>query len=70
MHLMEESDHYDLFSENEKKEFIFQIFKHICLGGDICQVTNYSNIFLGLLKYSKQIFMHVSVQVGSHVSRL
>ena len=36
---MEESDHCDVFSENEKEEFIFRIFKHLCLGGDICQVN-------------------------------
>ncbi|CAB4023729.1 Hypothetical predicted protein [Paramuricea clavata] len=50
MHLMEESDHYDLFSENEKKEFIFQIFKHICLGGDICQFEDNVNPYLDTSK--------------------
>jgi hypothetical protein len=45
MHLMEESDHYDVFSEKEKEEFLFRIFKHLCLGGDICQVTIYNGNF-------------------------
>ena len=54
MHLMEESDHYDVFSESEKDEFIFRIFKHLCLGGDICQVRvkcliNLSNVIYRIL---------------------
>ena len=40
MHLMAESDHHDVFSETEKDEFIFRIFRHLCLGGDICQVCS------------------------------
>ena len=52
MHLMEESDNYDVFSENEKEEFLFRIFKHLCLGGDICQVEiSYNNISKLLLVF-------------------
>ena len=42
MHLTDESDHYDVFSDTEKSEFIFRIFAHLCLGGDVCQVSGYS----------------------------
>ena len=46
MHLMEESDNYDVFPENEKEEFLFRIFKHLCLGGDICQFEDNVNPYL------------------------
>ena len=39
MLLMEDSDNYDVFSEKDRSEFLFEIFKHICLGGSVCQVS-------------------------------
>ena len=38
MLLLEESDNYAVYSEKERSEFLFQIFKHVCLGGSVCQV--------------------------------
>ncbi|XP_075274001.1 cilia- and flagella-associated protein 300 isoform X2 [Opisthocomus hoazin] len=35
--LLEDSDHYDLFSELDRKEFLFCLFKHLCIGGTLCQ---------------------------------
>lgn len=35
--ISDESDNADLFSQAEMNEFIFRIFKHICLGGHINQ---------------------------------
>lgn len=35
--LVEDSDHYDLFSYLEREEFLFCLFKHLCLGGALCQ---------------------------------
>ncbi|EDV29603.1 uncharacterized protein TRIADDRAFT_52162 [Trichoplax adhaerens] len=37
MLLMEDSDHYDLFSKEERSEFLFRIFQHLVIGGPICQ---------------------------------
>eukprot|EP00794_Sanderia_malayensis_P010840 gene10840-11992_t len=37
MVLSDESDFFDLFMEKEKSEFLFCIFKHLCLGGQVCQ---------------------------------
>ncbi|XP_063060014.1 cilia- and flagella-associated protein 300 [Engraulis encrasicolus] len=34
---IEDSDKYDLFRPAEREEFLFRLFKHICLGGEICQ---------------------------------
>ncbi|ORX85063.1 hypothetical protein BCR32DRAFT_290923 [Anaeromyces robustus] len=35
--LMPEFETYDIFSEDDRKEFLFHIFQKICLGGVICQ---------------------------------
>lgn len=35
--LREESEHYDLFSQNERDELLFRIFKALVLGGSLCQ---------------------------------
>ncbi|XP_065888835.1 cilia- and flagella-associated protein 300-like [Dysidea avara] len=37
MLLMDDSDNYDVFSEEDRSEFLFKIFKHVCLGGSVCQ---------------------------------
>ncbi|XP_001626154.2 cilia- and flagella-associated protein 300 [Nematostella vectensis] len=35
--LLEDSENYDIFSEEERSEFLFKILKHLCLGGQVCQ---------------------------------
>ncbi|KAJ3009783.1 UNVERIFIED_CONTAM: hypothetical protein HDU68_002499 [Siphonaria sp. JEL0065] len=35
--LMEESETYPAFSESDRKEFVFHVFKAMCLGGKLCQ---------------------------------
>ena len=35
--LMEEEELYSTFSELDRKEFIFHVFKSLCLGGTCCQ---------------------------------
>ncbi|KAM8975358.1 cilia- and flagella-associated protein 300 [Pelodytes ibericus] len=35
--LQEDSDKYAIFSQPERAEFLFLLFKHICLGGALCQ---------------------------------
>ncbi|XP_071034540.1 cilia- and flagella-associated protein 300 [Parasteatoda tepidariorum] len=37
MLLLQESEHYCLYSEEERNEFIFRIFKHLCIGGNMNQ---------------------------------
>jgi hypothetical protein len=34
---MPESEHYDLFAEAEREEFLFKLFGHFSLGGSLCQ---------------------------------
>ena len=40
MLLVEDSDHYSMFSEGDREEFIFRLFKHIQLGGRVNQVSH------------------------------
>ncbi|XP_068936101.1 cilia- and flagella-associated protein 300 [Petaurus breviceps papuanus] len=35
--LMEDSEKYEIFSQLDRQEFLFCIFKHLCLGGLLCQ---------------------------------
>ena len=37
--LLEEAETYPMFSDADRSEFIFLIFKHLCLGGQVCQVS-------------------------------
>lgn len=38
MLIMEDSDHYHLFTAEERREFIFQLLLHLSLGGPVNQV--------------------------------
>lgn len=58
--LVEDSDHYDLFSYLEREEFLFCLFKHLCLGGALCQ---YEDELGPYLEATKAIYKDlVSVQ--------
>ena len=35
---MEDSDKYDVFSRDDRSEFLFKVFLHITLGGPVNQV--------------------------------
>ncbi|WAR28838.1 CF300-like protein [Mya arenaria] len=50
MFLSEESDHCDLYSDTEKEEFLFRLFMHVCLGGQICQYEDTLEPYLNLDK--------------------
>ncbi|XP_046989290.1 cilia- and flagella-associated protein 300-like isoform X1 [Schistocerca americana] len=45
-----ESDNYDIFSEQDREQFIFHIFKHLCLGGKWCQYEDNINPYLETTK--------------------
>ena len=50
MLLSEESDNCDLYSETEKEEFLYRLFRHICLGGQICQYEDTIDPYLNITK--------------------
>ena len=53
MLLVEDSDHYDTFTDSERDEFLFLIFRHLCLGGALCQ---YEDSLEPYLEYTKMIY--------------
>nr|XP_025965244.1 cilia- and flagella-associated protein 300 isoform X4 [Dromaius novaehollandiae] len=48
--LLEDSDCYDLFSQSDRKEFLFCLFKHLCLGGAVCQFEDVLGPYLETTK--------------------
>ena len=50
MLLLEDSDNYDLYSEGERSEFLFHLFKHLCLGGSVCQYEDTTEPYLNTTK--------------------
>jgi hypothetical protein len=48
--LIFDSPHYSIFSIEDRNEFIFRIFKSICLGGDVCQFEDLIIEYLNVLK--------------------
>lgn len=59
MLLDEESEHASVYHNEEKNEFLFKLFKHFCIGGELCQHEDYvepyinmsRNIYKDLIKY-------------------
>ncbi|ETE73275.1 hypothetical protein L345_00892, partial [Ophiophagus hannah] len=49
--LLDDSDHYDLFSHLDREEFLFCIFKHLCLGGAFCQYEDDLSPYLETTKF-------------------
>ncbi|XP_062392052.1 cilia- and flagella-associated protein 300 isoform X1 [Sardina pilchardus] len=47
---IEDSDKYDLIRPADREEFIFKLFKHICLGGELCQYEDSINPYLDTVK--------------------
>ena len=45
-----ELDHGELFTEEEKEEFIYHIFKHLAIGGSLCQFEDKLGPYLDLAK--------------------
>lgn len=48
--LMEDDEKYCIFSEKDREEFIFLIFKHLCLGGAVCQYEDEVRPYLEIVK--------------------
>ncbi|CAG5136599.1 unnamed protein product, partial [Candidula unifasciata] len=50
MLLNEDSDVYCEFSEGERSEFVFLLFSHLCLGGQLCQYEDNVQPYLDITK--------------------
>lgn len=64
MLLDEESEEYNLYSEEERNEFIFRIFQMLVLGGILCQYEDTlepyldvtKNIYKDLIRLSEYLY--------------
>lgn len=64
MLLDEESEEYNLYSEEERNEFVFRIFQMLILGGILCQFEDTlepyldvtKNIYKDLIKLSEYFY--------------
>ncbi|KAF4077465.1 hypothetical protein AMELA_G00208310 [Ameiurus melas] len=50
MLLEEESDNYHVVSPHDRQEFLFRLFKHIVLGGEICQYEDFISPYIETAK--------------------
>ena len=41
MILLKYSEYYDLFPKEDRNEFLFRIFRHVLLGGEFNQVSQF-----------------------------
>ncbi|XP_069615291.1 cilia- and flagella-associated protein 300 isoform X1 [Ranitomeya imitator] len=48
--LLEGSDNYEIFSPSDRQEFLFLLFKHLCLGGAVCQFEDTIDPYLEVTK--------------------
>jgi len=75
--LMEEEDVFKLFSESDRHEFIFHVFKSLCLGGTCCQFEDDLQPYLDMTrKIYKDMITVVKdsktekIKVASHVYQI
>lgn len=48
--IMPETENYTTFSKEDRKEFIFHLFKALCLGGRLCQYEDEIDPYLSVTK--------------------
>ncbi|XP_063813083.1 cilia- and flagella-associated protein 300 [Pseudophryne corroboree] len=48
--LLEDSEKFDIFSPSDREEFLFLLFKHLCLGGAVCQFEDTIDPYLETTK--------------------
>eukprot|EP01112_Ceratiomyxa_fruticulosa_P011443 TRINITY_DN3100_c0_g1_i1.p2 TRINITY_DN3100_c0_g1~~TRINITY_DN3100_c0_g1_i1.p2 ORF type:complete len:217 (+),score=25.56 TRINITY_DN3100_c0_g1_i1:833-1483(+) len=58
--LDDQDDLYSIFSESDRKELIFKIFQHLCLGGPYCQYEDELEHYLNVTKDYYKNFVSVS----------
>lgn len=50
MLLDEESEHYYAVGKEGREEFLFRLFKHLCLGGELCQYEDTIHPYINTTK--------------------
>ncbi|KAG5844317.1 cilia- and flagella-associated protein 300 isoform X1 [Anguilla anguilla] len=60
MLMIEDSENYEIISREDRQEFLFRLFKHLCLGGELCQ---YEDIVTHYIETTRLIYKDIlSVQ--------
>ncbi|KAL4485995.1 hypothetical protein ABPG72_003929 [Tetrahymena utriculariae] len=49
--IKEESEHYEIFSEEDRKQFLFRLFQLVVLGGQMCQWEEKLSVYLDATKH-------------------
>ncbi|XP_053303229.1 cilia- and flagella-associated protein 300 [Pleuronectes platessa] len=64
----EDSEHYSAVGGEERGEFLFRLFKHLCLGGELCQ---YEDTIQPYINTTKQVYKDlISVQTDPDTKRI
>ncbi|XP_070538186.1 cilia- and flagella-associated protein 300-like [Ptychodera flava] len=50
MLLLEDSDNYEEYSDDEREQFLFRLFQHLCIGGPVCQFEDSIKPYLNTTK--------------------
>ncbi|XP_012677460.1 cilia- and flagella-associated protein 300 [Clupea harengus] len=56
---IEDSEKYDLIRPADREEFLFKLFKHICLGGELCQYEDTISPYMDTVKLIYKDFVSV-----------
>nr|XP_021552268.1 uncharacterized protein C11orf70 homolog [Neomonachus schauinslandi] len=68
MLLVEDSEKYEVFSQPDREEFLFCLFKHLCLGGALCQ---YEDVLHPYLETTKLLYKDlVSVRKNPQTKKI
>ncbi|CAK7317610.1 Cilia- and flagella-associated protein 300 [Vulpes lagopus] len=66
--LVEDSEKYEVFSQPDREEFLFCLFKHLCLGGALCQ---YEDVLHPYLETTKLLYKDlVSVRKNPQTKKI
>ena len=65
MLLLDDSDNYTLYDDAEREQFLFCLFKHICLGGQVCQYEDSIEPYLDITKLLYKDLVSVQKEAGS-----
>jgi len=63
--LIDDSDNYSLFSDADRDEFLFRLFQHICLGGEVCQYEDKAEAYLTMTKTLYKELLSVQKDSGN-----
>lgn len=47
----EDSEHHDVVGKEEQGEFLFRLFKHLCVGGELCQYEDTIDPYISTTKH-------------------